>query len=158
MSEHGGKTQILIYIGLYFLAVLMLFCLVTLMHSFMGGRADNPDVVALGNLQIGGSLLSAVIIGVALAFFARENGLRPALRRIWEHTPGWLVFSLILLNSLVFIGELSYVLIGHAIDPTKDRADHLSLICLLLASLAFLALFATQHVRSGNPPFSKERW
>lgn len=158
MPEQNDKIRTSVHIGLYFLAVLIMLCLVTLMHSFMGGRADNPDIVAVNNLQIGGALMSAVLIAVSLVFFARGEGLRRGLHRIWEHTPGWLVFALLVLNSLVFIGELSYVLIADALDPTSDRTDHLSLICMALASLAFLTLFAAQHHLNGEPAYSKERW
>lgn len=154
----SDRTRVFIHAGLYSLAVLIALCLVTLMHSFMGGRADNPDIVAVNNLQVGGSLLSVLLIVAALVFFSREKGLRHGIRRIWDHTPGWLVFALLVLNSLVFIGELSYVLISDAIDPTSDRADHLSLICLLSASLAFLTLFAAQHAMDGKPAYSKARW
>jgi len=128
------------------------------MISFMGGSGANPDVATLQMMQVGGSSISAMLILVSVGLFSRGGGLIEGLRTLWSHVPGWLIFVLILLNSLGFIGELAFVLIAGAFDGTGSRVDHLSLVCLLASSLAFAALFALGHWLDGREPYSRERW
>lgn len=135
------------------LAALSLSCLVSLMISFMGGvRADFGLLVSA---QRFGIVFAVAVAAVSLAYFVR---LGDAWRAVWQHIPGWLVFAVLVLNSLVFIGELSYALLLPSEVPFADWRNHSSLICLLACSIAYALVSASAHSLAGHPPYSKERW
>ena len=135
----------------------MISCLISIMVMFMGGNQDSPDMRTLSLVQFTGIFVSAALALGCVASASRPSGLRDGLTQIWAHCPGWLAFSLGMLNLLALAGEWAFSLAGAGFADTPVR-DHVGLLCLSAASIAFVSLFATAHARSGKPPFSKNRW
>ena len=129
------------------------------MIAFMGGERSRPDVSLIDTLQRLGIVVSLFAALCSVYYFARRHeSAQTTWHTIWQHVPGWLVFGVLLLNSLVFIGELSYVLLASIDLPTNDWRNHTALICLLCSSFAFTLLYAAAHAADDAPPFNKERW
>ena len=140
------------------LATMVLTSLVSVMHAFMGGSGRNPDFLQLRSYQVFGIGLSAAVLLYSLVFFSRNGTLSAGLGKAWRHIPGWLVFSAIVLNLLVLVGELSYLLLRNATDLMTEWINHVALVCLGTSSIAFAFMFAVSHAYSGGEPFSKARW
>ena len=128
------------------------------MIAFMGGQRSRPDVSLLDSLQQFGIVVSLFAAICSIYYFARQEATQKTWRTIWQHVPGWLVFVVLVLNSLVLIGELSYVLLASIDLPATDWRNHTALLCLLCSSLAFSLLYAAAHAANGAPPFDKGRW
>lgn len=133
-------------------------CLVSLMYAFMGGSATNADFATLNAVQRFGIALSIAVMLYCLVSVSRGRSVRDTYVTVWQHIPGWLVFVILLLGSLVFIGELSYALLIRAELVRSDWENHVALLCLLSTSLAYGLVFAVLHQRAGHLPYSKARW
>ena len=142
---------------LFFLVILVLASLVSIMITFMGGDHAGADGQMLLGLQSTGSAFSLVVSGLALYVFSLQ-GSDGLLQRLWEHTPGWQLFSFLLLNMLAIFGAATYWMIAAEMDWLDDPINFTSLISLSTASLAYLVLSALGHYLAGHPPYSKARW
>ncbi len=140
------------------LAVIGGSCLVSLMYAFMGGSATNADFAALNVIQRFGIVLSILVVLFCVGSVSRGRSARETYQTLWQHIPGWLVFVILLLGSLVFIGELSYALLLRAELVRSEWENHVALLCLLSSSVAYGVVFALLHQRAGLSPYSKERW
>jgi len=127
---------------LFLLGCLMLSCLVTLMVVFTGGSFTGADLTGLFLIQLFAIPVALLILAVEVAAFVRPNGWARGLRLLWTKIPAWLVLALVLLNSLVFIGELSVVLLDHLMDVPVPWTEHVPLVALLSTSLAFAVIYA----------------
>ena len=142
---------------LYFMALLVLASLVSIMITFMGGRHVGADGLMLLEFQRIGSVVAALLVGAGLTVFVKDKWGQ-ALRQLWLHIPGWQLFAFLLLNLLAISGEVSFWFVASESDWLEDEINHMSLIALSLSSLAFLTLSAAGHVLAGKPPYSKARW
>lgn len=140
------------------LVTMILTSLVSIMHAFMGGSRDNPDFLQLHAYQVFGIGLSTAVFLYSLLFFSRTGSLSEGLGAAWQHMPGWLMFCVLMLNLLALCGELSYLLLADATELMTEWINHVALICLGSASIAFMFLFAVSHAHAGGKPFSKARW
>ncbi|MGI9330106.1 MAG: hypothetical protein ACR2QB_05265 [Gammaproteobacteria bacterium] len=155
-----AKHQRLVTIApvfLYFIAVLILSCLVSMMISFMGGKHTSGDGQLLLGVQRAGSVVCLLMAGFAFSVFLRD-GFDGAFARLWQHIPGWLLFACLILNLLALSGVGAYWLVASVLDPDSDSVNYVSLLCLSSASLAYLAVSAAAHFLAGKPPFDKSRW
>ena len=140
------------------LAAFALSSIVSLMIAFMGGGRERPAVSMLDLIQRLGILFSVLAALSAIYLARKAENTGSVWRTIWQHVPGWLAFAVLVLNSLVLIGELSYVLLTSVDLAVNDWRNHAALICLACSSLAFAALHAAVHAAEGRPPHAKERW
>lgn len=158
MSEQASFTDNALRVVSIALATIGASCLVSLMYAFMGGSATNADFATLNAVQGFGIALSVGVALYCVASVSRGRSAREASLTMWRHIPGWLVFVILLLGSLVFIGELSYALLIRAELVRSDWENHVALLCLLSSSIAYGLLFALLHQRAGHSPYSKARW
>jgi len=148
----------LIYIALIALGILILSCLVTVMVTFISFGAPGADMQMLFAAQALATPLALAIVAVDLLSYGRTIGWRDGLLAIWSGIPAWLVLALLLLNSLVLIGEMSYLLLIHLTSEAVPWVSHAQLLCMLSCSAAFCSLYARHTSRSGGPPVSVGRW
>ncbi len=120
--------------------------LVTMMAVFMG--AEHPALGPLLTAQLVGSALAALLVVGALAMFVATFGPRRAPVEIWERLPGWLLFVVVSLVSLVIAGELSYLLVHTVGRRGTTLQDHAPLLAALWGSLGYCAVYAFARLRS----------
>ena len=158
MSETVTFTDSALRVVCIALAIIGGSCLISLMYAFMGGSAASADFAALNVLQGFGIGLSVLAILFCIGSVSRGLSARETYQTLWQHIPGWLVFVIVLLASLVFIGELSYALLLRAELAQSEWENHVALLCLLSSSIAYGLVFALLHRRAGLSPYSKQRW
>lgn len=140
------------------LVTMILSSLVSVMHAFMGGSQMNPDFLQLHAYQVFGIGLSVAVLLYSLVYFSKTGSPLAGLGTAWQHIPGWLIFGVVMLNSLALCGELSYLLLSGATELMTEWVNHVALLCLGASSIAFMFLYAVSHVYAGGKPFSKARW
>lgn len=148
----------LLYAGLYFMGVLMLSCLVTLMIAFMGGSFEGADLSGLFVIQAAAIPIALLIVVREFAAFVGPNGWRKGLGMLWQRIPAWLVLALVLVNSLVLIGELSVWLLQHLLDQPVSWLEQVPLVALLVSSIAFAILYAKASRLYGQGTTNVGRW
>ncbi len=120
--------------------------LVTMMAVFTG--AEHPALGPLLTAQLVGSALAALLVAGALAIFVAAFGLRRAPAEIWRRLPGWLLFVVVSLVSLVIAGELSYLLVHTVGQRSTTLRDHVPLLAALWGSLGYCAVYAFARLQS----------
>ncbi len=138
--------------------IMIATCLVSTMVIFMGGDKGGADMRALILTQAAVGSLALVVTLFGLYFFVTANGWRQGFRSLWRAVPQWLVFAVILLNSLLGAGELSFFLISQAMEQAVSWHEHIPLICMLFCSLAFCVLYAMANTYPGSRPAMAGRW
>ncbi len=146
---------ILIYSAL---GLLIVSCLLSAMHAFMGGTRDQADFSDLHALQSYGIGFAGFLCVLAVTLLGTFRGVAGGLRLAWEHVPGWMVFGAAMLVFLALMGELSYFLLRNSTLTDGEWVNHVALACLITSSLAVCLVYSVQHASSGRPGFSKERW
>ena len=136
------------------LVILVLSCLITMMFSSMGGSRTGNDIQALRHLQMGGTAFAGLGIVVGATYFLSGR----TSRAFWAYVPGWLMFSAFLLLFIVFIGELSYLMLRDVGLVSADSVNHLALICMTSATLSLLIVHATRRHYRGLGPCKRGRW
>lgn len=150
------KLRFVMFASRVLFAMLVLSCLISLMAAFMGGEPG--DFAVLNSLQRFGILAALAAMLASVLHFSRRSDELGTWQAIWQHIPGWLVFVVLLLNSLVFVGELSFLLLASVDPPLRDWTNHTALVCLFLSSVAYSLTSATARAVDGLPPLSKARW
>jgi hypothetical protein len=116
-------------------------CLLTMMIVFTGGSFSGADLSGLLLAQAAMIPIALGVIVLEVSAFVRLNGWRTGIRLLWQKIPAWLVLVLLLLNSLVFLGELSVLLLNRLTGVASPWTEHVPLISLLACSLAFAIVY-----------------
>ena len=148
----------LLYFGLFLLGAMILSCLVTLMIAFTGGSFAGADLSGLLLLQGAAIPAALLVIALEIAAFVRAGGWRGGLAMLWDRVPAWLVLALVLVNSLVLIGELSVLLLRHLTDEPVSLIEQVPLLALLCSSAAFALLYAKAATMYGGGTSRVGRW
>lgn len=148
----------LVYGLLAVFAAMIPACLLTMMIVFTGGSVAGADLTALFLMQAAAVPLAAVVVAAEVAAFVHPNGWRVGLGMLWARIPAWLVLALVLLNSLVFIGELSVLLLDYLTGEKTPWREHVPLLSLLACSTAFAVLYAKTAQLYGRGVKSLGRW
>ena len=119
--------------------------LVSMLGVFMG--FSGAALEALLSVQAYASLLAAVACGAIVAVFLSAFGLLAGWRELWRRLPHWLLFAAVVVNSLVAMGELSYLLIHTLTDNSVPWRDHVPLAAALSGSLTVCAAYAASRWR-----------
>ncbi len=146
------------YLTLFALGFVILSSLVTMMIIFTGGSLDGADVRGLLLTQLVSVPVAVLLIGIEVSAFVRLNGWRNGLQLLWQKIPAWLVLAFALVNSLVFIGELSVLLLDYLMQGSPSWTDHVPLIAMLTSSSAFAVLYGKTAQLYGNGVRSLGRW
>ena len=133
--------KFLLYALLTAFGVMIPGCLLTMMVVFTGGSFSGADLKGLLWLQAMAIPFAVAVIAFEVTAFVRLNGWRTGLRMLWQKIPAWLVLALLLLNSLVFLGELSVLLLNYLTGESSPWSEHVPLLSLLACSVAFAVLY-----------------
>lgn len=118
-----------------------------MMGAFLGSQGG--DLRDLMQLQLG---LVPISIGVTLWLFlglSRRKGLRGAFRA-FAVVPGWLLFAVCAVNSVVLIAELSFFLIHYHTSEPAPWQEHLPAASAFFASIAFLVSYARYRLANSS--------
>ncbi len=146
------------YLTLFALAFVILSSLVTMMIIFTGGSLDGADVRGLLLTQLVSVPMALGLLALEINAFVRLNGWRDGLKLLWQKIPAWLVLAFILVNSLVFIGELSVLLLDYLMQGSGSWTDHVPLLAMLSSSAAFSVIYGKTAQLYGNGVKSVGRW
>lgn len=133
--------KLLLYALLTVFGIMIPGCLLTMMIVFTGGSFTGTDLTGLLWMQAMVIPIAVALIAHEVAAFVRLNGWRTGLMMLWQKIPAWLVLALLLLNSLVFLGEFSVLLLNYLTGETSPWSEHVPLMSLLSCSVAFAILY-----------------
>lgn len=122
-------------------AAVLLSSFVSMMAAFFG--SEGGDLRELMVLQ---ALLIPVAIAALMWSFGtmfRRYGRKEGLRKFWNSLPGWLLFAVVVANSLVLIAELSFALIEHHVGEPRPWQEHLPAATTLFSSIALAACYVS---------------
>jgi hypothetical protein len=144
-------------IALLVLGLVILSCQATMMYVFIGGSGGS-DAQALLTAQ---AWVAPAALLVFLALLLRDvarDGWRGCVRGLWRPLPAWIVLALVVLNLLVFIGELSLFLRARLMAHQALWFEHAPLLCVLGCSLAFVALYGRSSLANDAAHATVGRW
>jgi len=146
------------YLLLIALGAMILGSLITMMITFMGGSFTGTDLRGLLLAQVVSIPIATLVVGYEVAAFVRGNGWGPGFKLLWQKIPAWLVLALVLVNSLVLIGELSVFLLDYLLGEPLPWTEHVPLLALLTCSIAFAVIYAKLAQLYGNGVAEIGRW
>ena len=146
------------YLLLIALGAMILGSLTTMMITFMGGDFTGSDLRGLLLAQVASIPIATLVVAYEVATFVRSNGWGPGLALLWRKIPAWLILALVLLNSLVLIGELSVLLLDYLTGDSLPWTEHVPLLALLMCSIAFAVLYGKLAQIYGSGVVSVGRW
>ena len=127
-------------------AVMLASSIVSMMAAFVGSRgADFQDLLKLQAVLVP---ISIAVLAWGFALLIRQYGYRYGMRKFWSVLPGWLVFAVLAVNSLVLVAELSFVLIQYHTGALRPWQEHLPAATALSSSLAFAACYVGFRINS----------
>lgn len=151
-------TRTIADLTLTVLAITSMSCLISLMAIFIGGGQGGTDLRGLVYLQAGVTPIALGISMICFYGFVRRLGLAMGTRAMWRAIPQWMVFIFLLLNSLVMSGEVAFAIVMRATEKIIVWQQHIPLVCMLVCSSAYLALYARVNSYPGSPAAMSGRW
>jgi len=148
--QTSSMVRNLLTITLIALGFVIFSCLITMMVMFVSLSGGGSDQVAFLGLQAVVAPIALVIFAVDVSMRIASQGQREALRSLWHGIPAWLVLALVLVNSLVLIGELAHFVLRYFDDEGIRWIEHSPLVCILCCSLAFCTIYARTSQRAAS--------
>ena len=144
-------------ISLLALAATMLSCQLTLMYVFVGGNGGG-DARALLVIQAWSAAIALLVFLWEAMRNVLASGLGNTFRAVWHALPAWAVLAMVVLNSLVIIGELSLYLRMRMTGQAPLWFEHAPLLCVLACSLAFVVLLKRSSMAQDGSRAPVGRW
>jgi len=152
---------------LFFFIVILALSQISMMAVFMGG--ESKDSIALLNLH---NYLLIFMLVLCLFGFYQFYKLNPSnwLRVYWQRTPGWLIFSFCLLNTMILTGFWAFQIVTSVKVESVVWNDFLPLVSTFVSSLGFIIFYVfleqkpqlsyaqRNAARAGKPPEWKDTW
>ncbi|MDJ0751806.1 MAG: hypothetical protein QNJ11_20145 [Woeseiaceae bacterium] len=132
-------------------------CLVSTMALFIADNQQGADLKALMYLQAASVPLALSITAFLLIPVERQS-VTQRLKVLYCATPQWLIFSAILLNSLVASGEVALIVVAIVTDVRIPWTSHVPLMSMLVSSLAYCLLSGQQRLMTGHRQALSGRW
>lgn len=152
---------------MFFFFVALSLSQVSMMTVFMGGESHD----ASGLLDLLNVLLIPMLLVCAYGLYIfRAQYKENWLKKLWDRTPGWLVFSFILLNFMILTGFWAFQIVTERGVEDVTYRDLLPLITTIVSSLGFVIFYAYSKqkpmasyaernaARAGTPPEWEETW
>ena len=137
-------------------AVMLASSLVSMMAAFVGSHGvDLQDLLKLQAVLVP---VSIAVVVWCFSLLVRQSGYGDAIRKFWRVLPGWLIFVVLAVNSLVLVAELSFVLIQYHTATLRPWQEHLPAATALFSSLALATCYvcfrisADRESERGHPP------
>lgn len=137
-------------------AVMLASSLVSMMAAFVGSQGE--DLQDLLKLQAVLVPVSIAVVVWCLFLLTRQFGFGNVFRTLWSVLPGWLIFAVLAVNSLVLIAELSFLLIQYHTATLRPWQEHLPAATALCSSLALATCYVCFRIAAdgeserGRPP------
>lgn len=129
-------------------AVMMASSIVSMMAAFVGSQgADLQDLLKLQAVLVP---VSIAVVVWCFVLLIRQYGYGNAFRKFWNVLPGWLVFAVFAVNSLVLVAELSFILIQYHTATLRPWQEHLPAATALCSSLALATCYVSFRIRSAQ--------
>jgi hypothetical protein len=90
--------------------------------------------------------VSIAVVVWCFSLLIRKYGYGNAFRKFWSVLPGWLVFAVLAVNSLVMIAELSFILIQYHTASLQPWQEHLPAATTLCSSLALATCYVCYRI------------
>ena len=142
---------------LFTLASIVLSCLVSIMVSFIVGRTSGTDLQMLAQVQAFSIPLGLAVVAWSIVTVAGESFV-DRIRKLYIAIPQWVIFSAFMLNLLVASGEIALIADSIATGEYNNWTDHLSLMSMMVSSLAFCLLYGLSKRESGQEQAFSGRW
>ena len=85
-------------------------------------------------------LIPSIIYSVlALVFYIKSTN---GLRELWQRTPGYMIFTLCIINSLTISGFLSFYLVQKNLGHAPEHFEIIPLLVCISSSIALLMSFS----------------
>jgi len=139
------------------LGAAMLSCQMTMMYVFVGGSGGS-DAQALMVMQAWLAPVALLVFAAEFLRRAAKTGWKNTLGEMWHAMPAWVVLALVILNSLVFIGELAFFLRMQLSGQPPAWFEHAPLACVATCSLAFVVLFRKSTLAQTSSGTAVGRW
>lgn len=124
-------------------ATLLGSSLLSMMAVFSGSTGGDLD--ALLHLQAAAIPLAAVAVAWSLHVIARSPGTVGVSRRLWAELPGWLVFVVVVMLSLVLVAELAFVLVSRYTEEPQRWRDHVPVATAFATAMGLAACYAARR-------------
>ncbi len=125
-------------------AVVLASSIVSMMASFVG--SEGGDLRDLLILQLVVIPFSVLVVLWCAGGLVREFGAAEAPRVFWRHLPGWLLFAVIMADSLVLIAELSFIVLQYHTGNPRPWLEHVPAATAFWGSLALAASFVGYRI------------
>ena len=120
-------------------AVMLASSLVSMMSAFVGSQgADLQDLLKLQAVLVP---VSIAVVVWCFSLLIRQFKYGNVLRKFWSVMPGWLIFAVLAVNSLVLVAELSFVLIQYHTATVRPWQEHVPAATALCSSLALATCY-----------------
>lgn len=127
-------------------AVMLASSLVSMMAAFVGSQgADFQDLLKLQAVLVP---VSIAVVLWCLALLIRQYGFGKGFRKFWSVLPGWLVFAVLAVNSLVLVAELSFILIQYHTETLRPWQEHLPAATAFSSSLALATCYVCFRINA----------
>lgn len=131
--------QTIVALILFFFAVMLGLSQVSMMAVFMGGESlDTIGLIKLQNFLLIPMLLLCIY---GLLKFYQEFG-KACLKALWQQTPAWLIFSFILLNTMILTGFWAFQIVTTQGLEEITWNKLFPLFSTLISSLGFIIFYA----------------
>lgn len=120
-------------------AVVLASSIVSMMASFVG--SEGGDLRDLLVLQLAAIPFSVVVVLWCAGGLVRQFGAAEAPRVFWRHLPGWLLFAVIMADSLVLIAELSFIVLQFHLGNSRSWLEHIPAATAFWSSLALAVCY-----------------
>lgn len=126
-------------------AVLLASSLLSMMAVFSGSTGS--DLRDLLNLQAAAIPVAIVAFAWSSALVARGHGARAAARALWEGLPGWLLFVVVVMLSLVIVAEMAFVIVGSYTGEPRPWDEHVPVASAFTSALALVTCYVALRLR-----------
>jgi hypothetical protein len=90
--------------------------------------------------------IALIAIGLYLRFAGRAERGVGAVKKLWRHLPGWLVFVVLSAASLTLISELTHALIEYHAGVSRPWLEHVPAISAIVYATALAFGFASLRI------------
>ena len=83
-----------------------------------------------------------IFVSVGLFTYVYTHGVSAGLSEIWKRVPGWLIFAMTVINSLVISGILAFKLVQSQLGLVPIQNEMVPLYTALISSFGFLIVYS----------------
>lgn len=138
--------------------LVVLSCLVSTMALFMGGGQTGTDLESLMYLQI--ASVPVALVAILLVRFVADARTSGSIEfgELYKAIPQWMIFGLLILNSLVASGEAALLVVVRTMKEDVPWTAHAPLVSMFTCSIAVCMLYGRAQILAGRATALSGRW